>query len=155
MAVSGIYINFDDKKIQRKVKKILNNETKYQIADLAAKMMEPYVPMDTGTLFREFEIKLNPLGIEYTTPYAHYMYEGIVYGPNIPIIEKYGDTSVITGWYSIPGQQKHPMGRVLHYNKEHHPLATNHWDEAMMEDKSDEFYAEVSAIIQRRINEIG
>lgn len=155
MAVTGITIKIDDTKLLRKVRKVLDDDTKYEIANLAAKMMEPYIPMDTGTLFREFEIKLNPLGIEYTTPYAHYMYEGIVYGPNIPIIEKFGDTSVITGWYSIPGQPKHPTGRVLHYNKEHHPLAGNHWDDAMMEDKGDEFYAEVSAIIQRRLGQIG
>ena len=152
---TGIYIDFDTKSLRRKVKRILDKETKLEVANLAAKMMEPYIPMDTGMLFREFEITTEPLGITYTVPYAHYMYEGIVYGPNIPIIEKIGETSVITGWYSIPGKTKQPTGKVLHYNKEHHPLAGNHWDDAMMEDKGDVFYAEVSAIIQRRINELG
>ena len=75
------------------------------------------------------------------TPYAHYQFEGIVYGPNIPIIEN----GVIVGWFSPPNKQ--PTGASIQYSTEKHPQATHHWHEAMMRDRRDEFTQDIKDII--------
>lgn len=49
------------------------------------------------------------------------MYYGEVYGPNIPIFDD--DTGVPTGFWSPPGQRKHPTGRQLQYKTDRNPLA--------------------------------
>ena len=70
-------------------------------------------------------------------PYAHYLYQGEVYGPNIPIGRKpnpykegwkAGD---VTAWYSPKGMTKYPTGRPLIYNRTHNKLAQHHWDLAV------------------------
>lgn len=47
-----------------------------------------YVPWDTGTLARS-PYSVTAIGsgeVVYPGPYAHYMYYGEVYGPNIPVL---------------------------------------------------------------------
>lgn len=51
---------------------------------------------------------------------------GEMYGPNIPIF----DGKELMGFWSPP--HKNPTGRKLKYNTFRHPLATDHWDRAMM-----------------------
>lgn len=119
-----------------------NEEVGYLIHNALAKELNPYVPMQTGTLAQTTVI--TPKYVEYTQPYAHYQYTGLVYGPNIPIKEN----GIITGWFSIPGQKKHPTGAMIHYSTELHPLATHHWEKAMMRDRAKEFTKEVERIIK-------
>lgn len=115
-----------------------------------AKQMDPYVPMDTGMLSTSRLI--TPHYVEYTQPYAHYQYTGIVYGPNIPVIEN----GIVTGWFSPPGKgSKQPTGKQIQYSTEMHPLATHHWDKAMMRDKGDVFVKEVGKIIKRWLKNNG
>lgn len=38
------------------------------------KLMTPYVPMDSGALSQT--VTIHPKVVEYTVPYAHYIYEG-------------------------------------------------------------------------------
>lgn len=97
----------------------------------------PYVPEDTGMLNSNVDITEDY--VEYKSPYAHYQYEGLVYGPNIPT----GDG----GYFSPPGQQKHPTGTKLDYKK---PLATAHWDKAMKAAKGDQLAREIEAYIRSR-----
>ena len=47
------------------------------------------------------DINVSSDGVYYNSPYAHYQFEGIVYGPNIPIFEN----GVIVGWWSRPNKQ--------------------------------------------------
>lgn len=73
----------------------------------------PKVPFDTGYLIRQ-ALQTSIIGqglIVYGTPYARYLYYGEVYGPNIPIFE----AGELAGFYSPPGQKKHPTGRALTY----------------------------------------
>lgn len=112
--------------------------------------MEPYIPMKEGILLGSATV--TPQYVRYggpSAPYAHYMFEGIVYGPNIPIIKD----GVIVGWWSPPTKQ--PTGKPLEYSTELHPLATHHWHEAMMRDKKDEFKADIKTIIKDNINKGG
>lgn len=105
------------------------------------KYMEPYVPMQEGVLAHQVEI--TPNYVDFTAPYAHYMYEGIVYGPNIPIYEN----GVIVGWFSRPGVSKHPTGAMINYSHEQHSLATHHWDKAMLRDRREEFTQAIGGVI--------
>lgn len=106
--------------------------------------MDPYVPMKEGDLSKNVEI--NGQRVRYLSPYAHYQFEGVVYGPNIPIIED----GVIVGWWSPPN--KYPTGESLVYSKELHPQATHHWHQAMMLNKKDEFTQDIKKIIVDSLN---
>lgn len=144
-----VNVNIDDDEIQNKLNRILSDPSVgLAIHNLLAKMCDPYVPMDEGHLAQTLEI--TPHYVRYTSPYAHYMYEGIVYGPNIPIIKD----GVITGWFSPPGKAKHPTGKDIEYDLSKHPLASRHWDKRMMEAVGDEFIAGVRAILKAKAGEI-
>lgn len=89
-----------------------------------------YVPLAEGALMGSAEAGFEPETghIEWNTPYAHYLYEGVVYGPNIPIYKG----GVLMGFYSPP--RKRPMGRPLRISKAHHARATKKWTEAAKRD---------------------
>ena len=53
-------------------------------------------------------------GIKWRTPYAHYVWSGNVYGPNIPVFAK--GTSQIIRFVSPKGVKKHPMGYSMNYS---------------------------------------
>lgn len=98
------------------------------LANEAKRLMDPYVPADNLVLAQNVDVHVeNGSGIvEYTSPYAHYQYQGEVYGPSYPIMDG-GD---ITGWYSPP--HKTPTGKKLKHSTFRHPLATSEWDKAML-----------------------
>ena len=83
------------------------------------RLYKDYVPMRTGTLYNTVDIR--PWEIEHTAPYAHYQYEGEVYGPNVPL----GD-----GTFFSPIVPKRPTGRRLTHVKLYHPKASARWDAA-------------------------
>ena len=136
-------IKVNEEEIGARIEEVINDEAMLEIHNLFAKMMEPYVPFGSDLA----SIEVTPEYVKYDTPYAHYHYEGLVYGPNIPIIED----GIVVGWFSIPGKKKHPTGAELKFKK---PLASAHWDEAMMRDKGEEFVAQVKQILQRRAREL-
>ena len=116
--IGNVDIHIDTRRIDRNFKeaqKLLNMQV---VADC-----DPLIPFQQGALRNSVNYPQGIYGgeIEYNTPYAHYMYEGIVYGPNIPIRDAEGN---ITGWYSPP--KKNPTGRPLAY----HTAGTgDHWFE--------------------------
>ena len=108
------------------------------IAGKAIKIITPYVPKDSGALqesahviYHEKQVQIvwgdkkigargNP-----TEKYAHYQYEGKVYGPNIPIRVN----GIVVGWRSSKGEgSKYPTGRSLTYKS---PTAMAHWTEVI------------------------
>lgn len=88
------------------------------------KLYRPYCPFKEGALYSS--VAFNAYGselkaeIEHSVPYAHYVYEGQVYGPNIPIME----SGHVISYFSPP--KKHPTGRMMVYSG----TGTRHWDEA-------------------------
>ncbi len=93
-----------------------------------------YVPWETGTLGKS-AYTATTIGsgkIVYPGPYAHYLYYGEVYGPNIPVFED--DTGEPTRFYSPPGRPKYPTGRRLTYSVDVNPLAGPFWNERMKAD---------------------
>ena len=94
----------------------------------------PYVPASPDRTL-EFSAQLSTeIGsgqVIWNTPYAHYQYMGIVYGPNIPIIED----GILMGFFSPPGRPKQPTDRELTYDKSQNPMAGSHWFERMKADR--------------------
>ena len=115
---------------------------------LLAVMTNDYLPFDKGALTRSVSYSKN--GVTYSVPYAHYVYEGIVYGPNISYVDK---TTGEVKWTS-PTKPKYNTGREMNYQTSGHPKATGHWDQVMMEEKGDEFVEGVREILQRRLNKL-
>lgn len=101
--------------------KIMNDDAFWTFAASEwHKLYLPYVPVDSGNLGAE-QVVIRPKEIEHTAPYAHYQYEGIVYGPNYPIMEG----GRVVGYYSKPN--KRPTGARLKYRN---PKASAKWDQA-------------------------
>lgn len=94
-----------------------------------------YTPFDSGTLAQTVSGIGSGL-ITYNVPYAHYMYYGMVYGPNIPMFDGAGN---LTGFFSRKGVTKHPTGKELKYNKEKNALAGSFWFERAKADRSEEW----------------
>lgn len=139
--------------ILQQLQDIVDDATMLEIHTAFAKRCDPYVPMDEGALSQSAFAQVTPQYVQWgneAVPYAHYLYEGNVYGPNIPIIEN----GVIVGWFSIPNMPKSPTGRSMNYSTEKHPRATAHWDEVMMQEQGDEFTKDVENILLRRAREI-
>lgn len=88
------------------------------------RLYKDWVPMQTGELYRN--VVFRPKEIEHISPYAHYLYEGKMYGPNIPISE----SGTITGFFSQRNRPKSPTGRSLKYQHGQHPKACAKWDQA-------------------------
>lgn len=148
--MDGIRITVDVNSvaIENKVQSLIDETLMLRVHNLLAKMCDPYVPMDEGVLAQTLEI--TPQYVRYLQPYAHYMYVGAVYGPNIPIIKD----GYIVGWFSPPGQPKHPTGKAIQYSAEKHPLASREWDKAMMRDRGDDFTQQVKNLLIQRAREL-
>lgn len=101
----------------------------------------PKVPFDTGYLIRS-ALQASAIGygmIVYGTPYARHLYYGEVYGPNIPIVE----AGELAGFFSPPGQKKHPTGRALTYQGA--PERGAFWFERMLPEHRDDIVREAAA----------
>ena len=145
----SVYVDMSNLNLDKKIEHICHEEkSKLAVHNRLAEMCDPYVPMDSGTLAQTTRITSD--GVTYSSPYAHYQYEGQVYGPNIPIIQD----GIVVGWFSPPRKKKHPTGAEINYSKEVHPLATSHWDKAMLRDNKDKFEAEIKRILTERYNEL-
>ena len=62
---------------------------------------QPYVPASpdrTLEFSAQVSTEIGSGKVIWNTPYAHYQYMGIVYGPNIPILQD----GVLMGWFSPP-----------------------------------------------------
>lgn len=168
-------LDIDTSRIVAKVTEVCNDG--YVLRDihrLLAKMCEDYVPFDTGKLNRATYYDKNGVHYGFRMPYAHYMYEGIVYGPNVPYIvettnKKTGEVTRKLKW-SSPVSPKHPTGNIV-YNQDWvlddngkatpvsrsspvHPKATAHWDQVMLQEKGEEFSKRAGEIVKRRLRKL-
>lgn len=144
----NIDVKVNTAKLAKEFEALKDDNVMYEIHDLFAKMNDPYVPMQEGVLSQSVQISKD--GITYAGPYAHYMYVGEIYGPNIPIFED----GILVGFFSIPNMPKKPTGREMSYDKEKHPLASKEWDKAMMQNKGDVFLNAVKDILMQRFKEL-
>ena len=108
-------------------------------ANTCRRFMDPYVPADNLILAQNVTLDATEdYGtVTYNSPYAHYQWQGEKYGPSYPITEG----GEVMGFWSPP--IKYPTGEHLHYGTYRHPLATDHWNEAMMAARKDDLIASV------------
>ena len=131
-----------DEDLSNSLDNIFNRKTKMMICDDFARLIDPWVPFREGVLSQG--IAIGEDFIHYNSPYAHYMHEGIVYGPNIPIKQKDGTIE----WRSPKGKKKHPTGKPISYRTDGHPLATAHWERVAMQTQADKFKRDITNIIE-------
>ena len=107
---------------------------------------QPYVPASpdrTLEFSAQISTEIGSGQVIWNTPYAHYQYAGIVYGPNIPIIED----GVLMGWFSPPGRPKYPTDRELTYDTEQNPMAGPRWFERMKADRLNDLLDEARRVM--------
>ncbi|MCC8128617.1 MAG: minor capsid protein [Clostridiales bacterium] len=114
----GVDIDIDTKQLDGNLKeaqKLLNLQV--------AADCEPLVPFRQGGLRGSVRYPNGIYGgvLEYDSPYAHYQYTGVVYGPNLP---QYDEAGNLVGWRSPA--KKYPTQRKLQY---HHPGTGGAWFE--------------------------
>ena len=111
--------------------KALGLEEKGRIENLCAneilRLSDPYVPFDQGTLRDSGHIE-NGNEVVWSTPYAHYMWEGIVYED--PDLHCAGFPTE-NGWRSRKGVAKVPTDRSMEYSNG--SLRGPHWVERMLQ----------------------
>ena len=157
----NIQVHMNTDKIAKEFEALKDDNVMYLIHNEFKRMCNPYVPMKEGVLSQEQghdgSVEVTKDHVRYFAKdpdsdisYAHYMYVGEVYGPNIPIYEH----GILVGFWSPPGKKKHPTGRPINYSKEFHALATKEWDKAMMRDHGDEYIANVKKILLDRFKEL-
>lgn len=105
--------------------------------------MDKYVPMKDGDLPSKVNEGKNY--VHYLSPYAHYMYEGRVMGPNVPIKRD----GIIVGWFS-PIKPKYYTGEDIIYSTTKHPLASSHWDKKMWSAEKEQVIREVQNYMRSR-----
>lgn len=107
---------------------------------------QQYTPWQTGLLSTS-AYSATTIGsgrVIYPGPYAHYMYYGEIYGPNIPVFDD--DSGVPTRFYSPPNQKKHPTGRMMEYSQDVNPLAGSFWFERMKADHKEDILREAKKV---------
>lgn len=144
--------------LQQKLLKLIgNNKTLRGINQIIADRTEKYVPARSGALRNS--VQVGPKTIAWRSVYARYQYYGQVYGPNFPIM--FGGQ--IVGWYSLPGQKKHPTGRELGlpgywkgWTFGYTTLGTgHHWIDKMLAEEKQGLQISITAYLKRRAKEMG
>lgn len=117
--------------------RIFDDETMTYVHDRLHIFMSPFVPMDSGMLDQTVDIK--PDCVHYKSPYAHFIWNGKVF------VDDRGST------WARRSESKHPINKDLDFSKdEHAPLATSHWEKAMMVSKGDEFCKDITDYLRRK-----
>lgn len=102
----------------------------------------PYVPQKRGNL-KQSAWTFTDIGsgeVRYGEEYAHYMYEGIVYGPNFPV--EFNAMGQPIDWRTYKGIEKYPTNRHIKYKKDLNPKAGDHWIDRMKVDRIDDIVKE-------------
>lgn len=134
-------------KLIRKLGLDKDGDVQKELTKIISNRIEAYMPASQAeVLSTKHKFIRSPTEIEVTGPYAHYQYEGEVWGPNIPQIEN----GIIVGWWSPPKKRKYPTGRKLEYDKTKHKKAGPLWDERLMEAEEEKIEADLQRFIDRR-----
>lgn len=107
-------------------------------ASEAKRLMNPYVPARDMVLSRNVRayVEGDEGIVHYMSPYARYQHEGMLM------------VSRITGSpWARHGESKVLTNKKLEHSRSRHPLATSHWEKAMMTAKGEAYIASVDAYI--------
>lgn len=100
---------FQTKKQQKLIAMLNDKKVLKDVNTVIKDAINEFVPMKSGALRRSAIVTHKSITWGRGLPYAHYQYQGEVYGPNHPIVSG----GRIIGWYSTPGMTKYPTGREL------------------------------------------
>lgn len=148
-----VKVNFDIPKIKQKLGLEGTDELRKFVVHTCRVHMDKYVPMANGDLSINAVTEGDDY-VKYDTPYAHYMYEGILYvDPQygvgaFPIKDKAGN---LQGFYSRKDVAKVPSSRGLIYNTSQHSEAGHHWDKRMWSAEKEQVIQEVEDYIRRKL----
>lgn len=101
-------------------------EAQHKLAIQVESDTDPFVPMRTGSLSIRTRVIDNV--IIYPGPYAHYLYEGVMYVD--PVTKAAGFKTKDDQWRSKKGVTKEKTAKPLNISKSTHKQATSRWFEA-------------------------
>lgn len=148
---------------QKRLRKVINEATANREAtELFLEMCTPYVPIGSGHEEDYGRKESEPGRLRASgkateklvtwgegLPYAHYVYEGVIYGPNIPIT-KYNymaGKSEVVAWFSPKGKgTKYPTDRMMDY---YEWKPARHWDEEMLKHDRREYNYRLTIKLRR------
>ena len=135
-----VQVNVDADKILKKYGLGQSKEAQRFLAEDVERLCQPYVPMSAGSGAHMVNAaRVEDDRIIYPGPYAHYVYEGKVMGPN------YTDGK---GRFWSGKAPKEYTGKELQYHGA--PKRGKHWDKRMMADHGDEVKRDMEAWLRRR-----
>lgn len=110
---------------------------------------KPYTPWRTGSLWNRAEsTTVKGSGkIIFPGPYAHYLYHGEIYGPNIPVFDD--DSGEPTRFFSPKNRKKYPTGRPIRFSPDKNPNAQAHWAEVAKANHMNEILEEARKAAKR------
>lgn len=120
-----------------------------QLDESFVKYCDPYVPVGDSMVLLDSAYRSTEFGsgeIVWNTPYAHYMYEGILFVD--PETGKGAFYSPDYGFWSRLGVQKIPSNRELEYRGG--GLRGKKWAERMWADRSEDIIREVEMVMGRK-----
>lgn len=117
------------------------DQTKLFMANEAKRLMNPYLPANNLAMSKAVSVYMEQgQGIvHYLSPYARFQFEG-----NVMV----GRESH-SPWARY-GERKVSTDKKLKYNTFRHPLATSHWDKAMMAARKDNLAKATENFIRKK-----
>lgn len=109
-----------------------NGRVQKAFTSMCRRYMSPFVPGGENGELNKNAVPFDDC-IDYISPYAHYMFEGILY-----VDPKTGSP------FARKGVEKIPTDTKLNY---HTPLTGSHWDKRMMSAKGDELMKELQEYV--------
>lgn len=111
-ATYGCTLSLDTRKLMNRLGIEERGRVQRVVSEEILRLCDPYVPLSEGYLRDTGHVENNS-EIVWSGPYAHYMYEGIVYEE--PKLHCAGFKTE-NGWRSRKNVQKVPTDRKIHYN---------------------------------------
>lgn len=118
------------------------NDVQLFYANEAKRFMTPYVPANNLFLAEKNVRVYTERGrgiVHYLSPYARFQFGGVVMV----------GTESNNPWARY-GERKVETGKKLNYNTFRHPLATSHWDKAMMAARKEDIARAVQNYIRKK-----
>lgn len=141
-------MKLDAKKIAQRYGIAKGGAVQKFIDNACIQYMKPYTPARNMVLAQSAR-KDTVIGsglIVQNTPYAHYQYMGVVYGPKFPQYDKNGE---IIGWKSP--RKKYRTSRELVYSTALHAKAGKRWFHRMKADRKREILAGAQKLIKKGV----
>ena len=118
---------------RRTMNRIIDDKTRLFASETWAKHFNKYAPRDSGMLRENYITE--PGKVTYTSPYAHFQWEGRV------MVDENGST------WARKDHRKYYTNRNLKYS---YPGATSHWEEVAQKNHKSDVASEITQYLKRR-----